>query len=44
MYTLIVVLWLSPIGYVTTGTPGLTWEQCQDAAWLAKGEARCVNP
>ena len=44
MWILIVTVFISPIGYVTTGIPDLTYEQCQDAAWLAKGEARCVNP
>ena len=42
MYTLIVVLWLSP-GYQVTGQTGLTLDECREAAFYAAGEARCIK-
>ena len=43
MWTLIVVLWLSP-GYQVTGETGLTLDECKDKAFFeAKGEARCIK-
>ena len=42
MYTLIIILWLSP-GYVVTGEKGLTLDQCKDKAFLAIGETRCIK-
>ena len=41
IYTLIVVLWLSP-GYQVTTESGLTLEQCEDAAYESKGRSRCL--
>lgn len=41
MYTLIVVLWLGP-GYIVTGTKGLSLFECEEAAFYAVGESRCV--
>jgi len=43
MWILIVTAFISPIGYVTTGTPDLTYEQCDTMAFYAQGEARCIK-
>lgn len=44
MYTLIVILWLSPaLGYTVTGETGLTLSECREAAFYATGESRCVR-
>ena len=44
MWVLIVIQFISPIGYTTTGERFATESECLDAAFYAKGEARCVNP
>jgi len=43
-WILIITVFISPIGYTTTGERFATESACQDAAFYAKGEARCIRP
>ena len=41
-WLLITIIWIGPIGHTATGERFATESQCLDAAFYAKGEARCI--
>jgi len=43
-WILIITVFISPIGYVTTGIPDLTYEQCEQMRFESVGQARCIAP
>jgi hypothetical protein len=42
-WILLVTIFTVPHGWQTTGERFATESECQDAAFYAKGEARCIN-